>query len=330
MPVKLVIVTGSGRSGTSSVAGTLKRLGLHIPQPEVATDERNPRGYYEPLWVADFHKYLLNPIPVRTIDSRPRAGEIAMAAVTPEVEAELRDWLRGQLDHPVLAIKETRAYWVYAMWERVAADLGLEVASLTMLRHPTQVVRSRDSAYLTDETDTFRRQRETTNVAAWMNSVFETERVTRGNPRAFVPYYDLIGDWRAAMTRAGRQLGLTFGDLSGPHEVDDFLTTSLNRSAATWDGLMVAPDLVGLAERTWVAASLLVESPHDAAAVARLDELRSEYAEVYESAAAIALDETTAQVAAVRRNLKARLATKQERIEKLRAELRALREPQAP
>ena len=66
--VKLVVVTGSGRSGTSSVAGTLKRLGLYIPQPEVETDERNPRGYYEPLWVAEFHKWLLNPIPVRTID----------------------------------------------------------------------------------------------------------------------------------------------------------------------------------------------------------------------------------------------------------------------
>lgn len=323
--MKLVIVTGSGRSGTSSVAGTLKRLGLHIPQPEVATDERNPRGYYEPLWVADFHKYLLNPIPVRTIDSRPQAGEIAMAAVTPEVEGELREWLRQQLDHPVLAIKETRAYWVYSMWERVAADLGLEVTSLTMLRHPTQVVRSRDSAYLTDETDTFRRQRETTNVAAWMNSVFETERVTRGNPRAFVPYYDLIGDWRSAMTRAGQQLDLAFGDLSGPHEVDDFLTTSLNRSAATWEGLMVAPHVVDLAERTWVAASVLAESPHDSDAVARLEELRREYAELYESSAAIALDETTAQVAAVRRNLKARLATKQERIEKLRAEVQALK-----
>jgi hypothetical protein len=325
--VKLVIVTGSGRSGTSSVGGTLKRLGLHIPQPEVETDERNPRGYYEPLWVADFHKYLLNPIPVRTIDSRPNAGDIAMAAVTPEVEGELREWLRGQLDHPVLCIKETRAYWVYPMWQRVAAELGLELTSLTMLRHPTQVVRSRDSAYLTDESESFRRQRETTNVAAWMNSVFVTEQATRDNPRAFVPYYDLIGDWRAAMTRAAGQLGLDLGDLSGPHEVDDFLTSSLNRSADTWDGLMVAPHLVDLAERAWGAASVLVERPHDPEAIAGLDALRREYAELYESSAAIALDETTAQVAAVRRNLKARLATKQERIEKLRAELKELRGP---
>jgi ribosomal protein S6 len=40
---------------------------------------------------------------------------------------------------------------------------------------------------------------------------------------------------------------------------------------------------------------------------------------MYESAAAIALDETTAQVAKVRKKLKARLADAEAEIEKLRA-----------
>ncbi|MEJ7832158.1 MAG: hypothetical protein WKF79_04535 [Nocardioides sp.] len=327
--IKLVIVTGSGRSGTSSVAGTLKRLGLHIPQPEVEADERNPLGYYEPLWVADFHKFFLNDIPVRTIDSRPHAGRIAMEAVTPELEAELREWLRTELaaqpDGTVVVIKETRAYWLYPLWLRVTLELDAEVTSLTMLRHPAQVVRSRDAAYLTEETDSFRRQRETTNVAAWMNSVFETERATRANPRAFVPYYDLIGDWRAAITRACAQIGVDPGDLTAPHPVDDFITTSLNRSGAVWEGLMVGPDLVEMAEATWSAAGVLVEQPSDAAAMAELDRLRAAYVELYESAAAIALDETGSQVAAVRKNLRRKLETKQQRIEKLRAEVQELR-----
>lgn len=326
---KLVIVTGSGRSGTSSVAGTLKRLGLHIPQPEVEADERNPRGYYEPLWVAEFHKVFLDNIPVRTIDSRPDAGDIAMAEVTPELESELRGWLAAELaSQPadaVIAIKETRAYWVFPLWLRVAADVGAEVTSLTMLRHPAQVVRSRDSAYLAERSDTFRRQREIANVAAWMNSVFETERATRGNARAFVPYYDLIGDWRVAMSLACGQLGLDPGPLTAPHPVDDFLTASLNRSGAEWDGLMIPPALIEMAERTWVAAHVLVEKPEDAEAMAELDRLRVEYVALYESSAAIVLDETMAQVGGVRTKLKSRLATKQERIEELRAQLKELK-----
>ena len=340
--IRLLIVTGSGRSGTSSVAGTLKRFGFHIPQPEVAPDDNNPRGYYEPLWVADFHKYWLNALPVRTIDTRPTAGELAMADVTPEREGELRSWLADQLapyndgtvdDDAVVVIKETRAYWVYPLWQRVAAATGAEVASLTMLRHPTQVVRSRDSAYLADKSDEVRKRREVANVAAWMNSVFVTERATRDNPRAFVPYYDLIGDWRAAMTRACAQVGVDPGDFTAPHEVDDFLTTSLNRSSDSWDGLEVPADLREQAEATWAAAMVLVESPYDEAAMAELDRLSEVYAAYFAVAASIANDETAMHVVRTRNDFEGRLREKTKRVERQRArieELEALLEQQAP
>ncbi len=62
---------------------------------------------------------------MRTIDSRPHAGDVAMADVTPEREDELRDWVAGELaarpDGDVVMIKETRAYWVYPLWQRVVA-----------------------------------------------------------------------------------------------------------------------------------------------------------------------------------------------------------------
>lgn len=327
--ITLVLVTGAGRSGTSSVAGTLKRMGLHLPQPEIEADERNPLGYYEPKWVADFHKYFLNAIPVRTIDTRPEAGELAMAEVSPAREAELRDWLEAEVDPlpegTVVVIKETRAYWVYPLWRRVCADLGVRLTSLTMVRHPTQVVRSRDTAYLSEQSEQFRRMREATNVAAWMNSLYETERITRGNPRAFVAYVDLLADWRTTITRACGQLGIDPGDLSSPHPVDRFLTTALNRSGDTWDGLDVPPLLVGLAERTWAGAVSLVDHPESDATRTDLDLLRHEYVDLFNLSAAVAHDETMARMAAVRKKLKARLVVKQERLDKLRAETQRLR-----
>ncbi len=327
---KVLIVTGSGRSGTSSVAGTLKRLGFRVPQPEVEADERNPRGYYEPLWVSQFHKQWLDAIAVRTIDARPHAGDVAMADVTPHREEALRAWLADELaDCPegeVVVIKETRAYWVYPLWERVvAAAVGAELASLTMVRHPAQVVRSRDSAYLTGRSDDVRLQRETANVAAWVNSVVVTERATRGNPRAFVRYDDLIGDWRAAMTRACAQLEIDPGDLSAPHAVDDFVTPSLNRSADGWDGLTVPPGVRELADRTWTAASLLVATPDHPDGVGELDEVAAEYRTMYTAASAIASDEVAARGASTRRMLEDRLKVKNTRIAALRAELRVAR-----
>ena len=56
---KLVLVTGSGRSGTSTVSGTLKMLGCYVPQPEVKADSSNPRGFFEPRWAVDVQTRLL-------------------------------------------------------------------------------------------------------------------------------------------------------------------------------------------------------------------------------------------------------------------------------
>jgi hypothetical protein len=133
-----------------------------------------------------------------------------------------------------------------------------------------------------------------------------------------VPYYDLIGDWRTAMARAGAQLGLRYNDTSGHHPVDDFIDAGLNRSKPDWEGLEVSPTLVDLADRAWDAMNGLVETPDDDVVMKRIDGLRREYRELYESSAAIALDETTAQVAKVRRKLKARLAKAEAEIERLK------------
>ena len=49
MPDKrVVVVAGSGRSGTSTIAGVLKSVGLRIPPPEVPGNRTNPRGFFEP------------------------------------------------------------------------------------------------------------------------------------------------------------------------------------------------------------------------------------------------------------------------------------------
>ena len=56
---RVVFVVGSGRSGTSTMAGTLRTLGLHVPQPEVVADATNPKGFGEPRWVVDLHAELL-------------------------------------------------------------------------------------------------------------------------------------------------------------------------------------------------------------------------------------------------------------------------------
>ena len=314
-PVRLVVVTGSGRSGTSTVAGTLKRLGLHIPQPEVPADETNPRGFYEPAWVVAFHKKLLNSVPVRTNDARPQAAEqVREAAEDPRVRDELATWLAGQAAEVgpggQLAVKDPRAFWAHDLWTDVAADLGIELSYLTMLRHPAEVVQSRDTHYLAESTEEFRRKRQTANLAGWVNGAIESELATRSRPRVFVRYVDLLADWRAAMTQAQQQLGLTYNaDLATQehHDVDDFIDQKLHRARVTWDGIDTLPQLQQLAIESWDAVNALVDSPSDAVAIAALEAMRPQYAALHHYGEAIALDHTNVSVALERRAGQAKL-----------------------
>src|SRR5262245_1295555 len=54
-PRRLMLVVGSGRSGTSLFTGVMQRLGFYVPEPEVVADETNPTGFGEPQWVVDLH-----------------------------------------------------------------------------------------------------------------------------------------------------------------------------------------------------------------------------------------------------------------------------------
>ena len=58
---------------------------------------------------------------------------------------------------------------------------------MIMLRHPAEVSSSRSTYY---------DAREVTAVAGWINVALMTERLTRGNRRALVPYSQLTADWR--------------------------------------------------------------------------------------------------------------------------------------
>ena len=308
----LVVVSGAGRSGTSTMAGTLKMLGLHVPQPEIPPNDANPRGYFEPAWVVDFHKRALKASQVKTNDARPDAWEVAHQGLG-DARAELDAWLAEQPDEPQLVVKDPRTFWLLDTWTEVAASHGLRLASLSMLRHPAEVAGSRDLHYLKGADAEVRLARETGNVAGWLNAILVQEEHTRGTSRAYARYADLITDWRTTMARVRDQLGLSLTDDLDPghrHEVDDFIDVDLRRSQLTWDDLDVQPALRDVAEATWQAVNTLVDDPDSGSALAALDTARADYAALHRHAVALAADHQAAVVREareeVRRNMRAK------------------------
>ena len=314
---RVVVVAGAGRSGTSTVAGALTMLGLHLPEPQVPADETNPRGFYESQWVVDFHKSMLNRSPVvRTLDSRPEAAALARQLPTPADAARLDAWLGEALGHsrghaqdqPQVLVKDPRVFWFHDLWRTAAAAHGAEIGFVTMLRHPVEVAKSRDTHYTpTDRGESFRRQRATANIAGWVHACLVTEEVTRPDRRAFVRYADLLADWRGAIGPVVERLAL---DVVVPasaehHAVDDFIEPSLRRSESTWDTVDVPDTLRLVAEGVWEQMNALADDPSDVAVAPRLATLRADYERLFDHAVGIALDHTQTREVHVRRKAKA-------------------------
>jgi hypothetical protein len=320
----LVLVTGSGRSGTSTVTGALARLGLDLPGPLAPADERNPLGFFETPWVIERNGRVLKSLPVRGNDARPEAADLADAAADdPGLVSDLRGWLVEQVaGRPQSVVKDPQIFWLHRAWRAAAEEAGVDLSFLTMLRHPVEVARSRDTAYLAGKDPEHRRVREISNVAAWCNAAYLTERATRGAPRAFVRYDDLLADWRRALAPLQERLELHLDPAlarDDHHPVDDFVDRSLNRSRAGWEETVVPAALRDVAEATWQAVNRLADDPQDAEAVSALETAHDEYLALHANAVALAADHTQAAVLTAVRKQREEVQRLRGRVTRLRA-----------
>jgi hypothetical protein len=303
---RLVLVTGAGRSGTSTMAGALHMLGHHLPRPVLQANESNPKGFFESRWPVRLHRRLLDRANVEQNDGRPVAAELVAAQVDDDVHRELRTWLATQLERSEdVLVKDPRAAWVPQLWAEEAAALDATTAFVTMLRPPAEIVRSRETHYGENRPWMDELAFATMNLAGWVNANLTVERQTRDQARAFVRYDDLRSDWRAVMRDLRDDLGLRLGHplTEEPHaEVDAFIEPGLNRHQGTWAGLDLPGELVEIADDLHARLDELAEaSGHDRAVESAIDTVADRYAALYRRSQAIAVDAATAHARVERR-----------------------------
>ncbi|WP_248579400.1 sulfotransferase family protein [Nocardioides sp. InS609-2] len=327
-PRRIVFVAGSGRSGTSVMAGTLRTLGLHVPQPEVAADSTNPKGFGEPQWVVDLHDELLRASNVQVSDARPQAWlEAGKVSADHAVRERVTQWLTGQFEAgDELVIKDPRAAWFLGLW-RAGADRSAATSSyVTMLRPVTEVVGSKQAYYDA-------RQSGVTRTAAWINMMLHTERATRGEPRAFVRYADMLADWTIPVFRIGDAFDLhavKTAMANDIREVHKFIDPNLRRVTLTWDDVDVPDRLRDLADETWHALDGLAdEGGDDARAHETCDQLRVAYADMYAEAEAFAHSTTLAARREGARTATGPAPAAQSRVDKVPHAVRAMVPPAA-
>jgi hypothetical protein len=195
-----ILILGMHRSGTSAAAGALHHLGVEFGGKLLEPGPDNPRGFFEHVDICDLHEDILAILGSNWDD--PRAlppgwlEDPRVLSLRPRIETVLRrDFARA----PVWAVKDPRLCRLVGLWFPILRALDTRMRCVIVIRHPSEVAASLAARHGLPPVH---------SGLLWLRHVLEAEEATRGEPRAWLLYPDLVRNRRASIDTLGRALGL--------------------------------------------------------------------------------------------------------------------------
>jgi hypothetical protein len=134
------LILGSGRSGTSLLAGVLARAGYYMGEHLIPSDDANPKGYFEDDEVNAINEALLAP--VTPAHSRPAYGWRWLAAVplgtAIPCPADLAARIAAQTARSPFCLKDPRFCYTLPAWRPFLPD----TVFLCVFREPSRTAQS--------------------------------------------------------------------------------------------------------------------------------------------------------------------------------------------
>jgi len=196
-----LMVIGMHRSGTSALTGALHRLGVAVGSDISEAPDGNVAGYYEHQGVLGIHEDLLAACGSSWDDVAPRPWpEMGCSAAIAAFQSSLSALLAAEFaDAPLWAVKDPRLCRTLPLWLPVLDQLQVRPHIILAHRPVAEVAASlaRRNDFSFDK-----------SALLWIGHVLESERASRGLPRAFVGFSDLLVNPVATLERVGRQLAI--------------------------------------------------------------------------------------------------------------------------
>lgn len=215
----LVFVLGVARSGTSALTRVLSLSGLALPSGMLGAGKHNRRGYWEPRDAIILNSSFLARCGSSWWDPSLRLSEDG--GIDPKLRADqiadIVAYLKRMPPAPATVIKELRITALSDMWFEAAELAGFDTAAVIAVRHPHEVVASLAEAGKAPQE---------LAGALWLKYSLMAEKSTRGMPRVFVDYAELLDDWRRESKRISTTLALDL-DATDEGAIDDFLSPDL-------------------------------------------------------------------------------------------------------
>ncbi len=219
-PVAL-FVRGVSQSGKSTLTRVLSLCGGTLPPGLAGASAIKPLGYWEPRESILLDEEILRRHGSRWYDPTLRLQEEGAFDAKEKAAciAKIGAYLTTLPTAPLVLIKEPRITLLSGLWFEAAHLAGFDVVAVAAVRHP-QVAIASLAAW----------GRVSTELASalWLKYSLLAERHTRGVPRVFVEYANLLENWRREIKRISAALPI---DLNTGNEgaVEEFLTPHLRR-----------------------------------------------------------------------------------------------------
>jgi hypothetical protein len=195
----------------------LSLYGAQLPNKLMPSYTYNTVGHWEPQEVADFNDVILSELDSRWDDPFGPRGFLQGKPATPKQIQRARAILRANYDGvDDIALKEPRIAVLSNIWKAALVAEGFQVNYIIMVRAPHEVaasLKTRDG------------MAQDQALLLWATYMIASEAASKGSPRVFVAFNDLLENSDAVMDRIQAALSLTLNRRSweASLEVKSFL-----------------------------------------------------------------------------------------------------------
>lgn len=252
---RAIIVLGMHRSGTSAMTRVLNLLGLRINREIVPPQDNNPTGFWEASELLRINGQLLAHLKSDWKSIIFQKNNWADSPELTELRRRATDLIKNDFHETSFCVlKDPRLCRLLPFWCPILSESGFGIAFVCITRNPLDVIKSLET-----------RNNLTKRSAAmlWLTHVLDAEMDSRGYPRVFVSYEQLMINWKNVALKIKEQLHLEF-PISievATNDVETFLQKDLHHYKSSV--AMLQEDELCQSEINQIYQALLKGKPED-------------------------------------------------------------------
>ena len=232
-----LVVVGMHRSGTSAVSRILNLLGADIAKKLLPPRTSNPAGFWESKDLMILHDKTLESVGAAWDDVTYLPPFWHNNEVLKPYQEQFAEVVGNDFNgSSFFVMKDPRISRFIPLTATALEELGVSPKYVISLRNPLEVaasLKARDGFGLGK------------SLLLWLDHSLRAERMTRGLPRAFVLYEELLKDWRAVFRTVESDIDLSFPAWNAENEalIDAFISPKLRNHVFSKEEAMVREEI---------------------------------------------------------------------------------------